>query len=76
LAGDPALPIDYAVDRMRDGGSFTTRRVAAIQNGRPIFELMASYHRTEAGLHHQVPMGDVPPPEDLLPAGELLAQPD
>lgn len=76
LAGDSAHPIEYEVDRMRDGASFTTRRVAAIQNGRPIFELMASFHKAERGLAHAAPMPDVPMPEDLPTAGELLARPD
>ncbi|HET9600785.1 MAG TPA: acyl-CoA thioesterase II [Acidimicrobiales bacterium] len=64
--GDPALPILYEVDRIRDGKSFTTRRVVAIQHGRPIFNLQASFHRTEPGLNHQVPMASgVPRPEEL-----------
>jgi acyl-CoA thioesterase-2 len=65
--GDPAVPLVYTVDRVRDGHSFTTRRVAAIQHGRTIFTLSASFHRPEPGLVHAMPMPDVPPPEDLEP---------
>ncbi len=63
--GDPTIPILYEVDRIRDGRSFTTRRVVAIQHGRVIFNLSASFHRHEEGLDHQLPMPDVPPPESL-----------
>ncbi len=65
--GDPAVPIVYTVDRIRDGRSFVTRRVVAIQHGRPIFNLAASFHKTEPGLDHQLPMlaDDLPPPESL-----------
>jgi acyl-CoA thioesterase-2 len=65
--GDPAVPLVYTVDRVRDGHSFTTRRVAAVQHGRTIFTLSASFHRPEPGLAHAMPMPDVPPPEDLEP---------
>jgi acyl-CoA thioesterase-2 len=65
--GDPAVPLVYTVDRVRDGHSFTTRRVAAVQHGRTIFTLSASFHRPEPGLVHAMPMPDVPPPEDLEP---------
>jgi acyl-CoA thioesterase II len=65
--GDPAVPLVYTVDRVRDGHSFTTRRVAAVQHGRTIFTLSASFHRPEAGLVHAMPMPDVPPPHDLEP---------
>jgi acyl-CoA thioesterase II len=65
--GDPAVPLVYMVDRVRDGHSFTTRRVAAVQHGRTIFTLSASFHRPEPGLVHAMPMPDVPPPEDLEP---------
>ena len=64
--GDPAVPILYEVDRIRDGRSFTTRRVIAIQHGKAIFNLQASFHVPEQGLDHQVPMADVTAPE-LLP---------
>src|SRR4051794_41798308 len=61
--GDPTGPILYEVDRIRDGPSFTTRRVVAIQHGRAIFNLAASFHVDEPGPEHQVPMPDVPDPE-------------
>jgi acyl-CoA thioesterase II len=63
--GDPTAPILYEVDRIRDGRSFTTRRVVAIQHGRAIFNLSASFHVEEPGLTHQFPMPEVPPPESL-----------
>jgi acyl-CoA thioesterase-2 len=63
--GDPAVPIVYDVDRIRDGRSFTTRRVVAIQHGQAIFNLSASFHVDEPGPEHQIPMPDVPPPEAL-----------
>ncbi len=63
--GDPTVPILYEVDRIRDGRSFTTRRVVAIQHGRAIFNMSASFHVDEAGLSHQFPMPDVPPPDEL-----------
>ncbi len=63
--GDPTVPILYEVDRIRDGRSFTTRRVVAIQHGRAIFNLQASFQVPEDGLEHQDPMPDSPPPEEL-----------
>ena len=63
--GDPQVPILYEVDRIRDGRSFTTRRVVAIQHGRAIFNLSASFHDLEEGLDHQFPMPEVPEPESL-----------
>jgi acyl-CoA thioesterase-2 len=63
--GDPKIPVIYTVDRIRDGKSFTTRRVVAIQNGRAIFNTSISFHRHEEGFDHQDPMPDVPPPEEL-----------
>ena len=66
--GDPNVPILYEVDRIRDGRSFTTRRVVAIQHGRAIFNMSASFHVDEQGLDHQFPMPDVPDPETLGPA--------
>jgi acyl-CoA thioesterase II len=63
--GDPTRPILYEVDRIRDGKSFTTRRVVAIQHGQAIFNLQASFHVHEAGLDHQSEMPDVPDPESL-----------
>lgn len=70
-AGDPAVPIIYQVDRIRDGGSFSTRRVVAIQHGQAIFSMAASFHKVEGGLEHQMAMPDVPPPEDLPSEAEL-----
>ncbi len=63
--GDPKIPILYEVARIRDGHSFTTRRVDAIQHGRAIFSMEASFQVEEAGLDHQIAMPDVPPPEEL-----------
>jgi acyl-CoA thioesterase II len=63
--GDPAVPILFEVDRARDGRSFTTRRVIAIQHGQQIFNLAASFQVAEAGLEHQDSMPDVPAPETL-----------
>jgi acyl-CoA thioesterase-2 len=71
LPGDPKVPIIYDVDRMRDGGSFTTRRVTARQHGHPIFSMMASFHKQEEGLDHQAQMPKVPPPEDLPSDAEM-----
>jgi acyl-CoA thioesterase II len=65
LPGDPEVPIVYEVDRIRDGRSFTTRSVRAIQHGQPIFFMAASFHNDEPGLSHQASMPDVPPPDDL-----------
>lgn len=73
-AGDPKVPILYEVDRSRDGGSFTSRRVVAIQHGRPIFTLEASFQREEPGLEHAFAMPEVPPPETLACDNELRAQ--
>lgn len=64
--GDTTVPILYEVDRIRDGRSFVTRRVVAIQHGRAIFNLQASFHRPEEGFDHQAPMPEgVPDPETL-----------
>jgi acyl-CoA thioesterase-2 len=63
--GDPTIPILYNVDRIRDGKSFTTRRVVAIQHGEAIFHLSASFHVDEPGFDHSAPMPDVPGPDDL-----------
>jgi acyl-CoA thioesterase-2 len=73
LGGDPQVPIIYEVDRIRDGRSFTTRRVLAIQHGRPIFALTASFHLEENGFDHGARMPDVPPPEDLPGEDEIRA---
>jgi len=83
--GDPAVPIVYLVDRVRDGRSFTTRRVSAVQHGEAIFTLSASFHHPEPGPEHADPMPAAPPPEtiervwqdspiDLRPAGPMSAE--
>ncbi|MYV60024.1 acyl-CoA thioesterase II, partial [Streptomyces sp. SID4931] len=64
-AGDPGAPIVYTVDRIRDGKSFTTRRVVAVQHGQPIFHLSASFQAYEEGMEHQAPMPAAPDPETL-----------
>ncbi len=69
--GDPSVPIIYEVDRIRDGRSFTTRRVVAIQHGKAIFSMSASFHNNEDSLDHQFTMPDVPMPEDLASEAEL-----
>ena len=74
LPGDPAVPIIYEVDRIRDGRSFTTRRVVAIQHGVAIFAMSASFQVVEQGLDHGTPMPDVPDPETLPPEDELRRQ--
>ena len=71
LAGDIDVPIVFDVDRIRDGGSFTTRRVVAIQKGRPIFNMSASFQLEQAGFEHQIPMPTVPPPDQVLPDEQL-----
>ncbi len=71
--GDPTTPILYEVDRIRDGRSFTTRRVVAIQHGRAIFNLQASFQVHEEGLDYQIPMPDVPPPDELPDFEERMA---
>jgi acyl-CoA thioesterase II len=63
--GDPTVPILYEVDRIRDGRSFTTRRVVAIQHGKAIFNLQCSFQVTEEGLEHEAPMPDVASPDEL-----------
>src|SRR5437868_8895926 len=65
LPGDPKVPIIYDVDRIRDGKSFTTRRVVAIQHGAAIFSAAVSFHNGEASFEHHANMPDVPPPEEL-----------
>src|ERR1700677_2160767 len=72
--GDPAVPIVYTVDRVRDGRSFTTRRVSAIQHGKAIFALSASFQRVEEGLEHTTPMPAAPPPEQLRSDAQRLAE--
>ncbi|MER0480072.1 acyl-CoA thioesterase II [Streptomyces sp. Edi2] len=70
--GDPGAPIVYTVDRIRDGRSFTTRRVVAVQHGQPIFHLSASFQVHEEGLEHQEPMPPAPDPLELPTAAEML----
>jgi len=74
LAGDPKVPIIYEVDRIRDGKSFATRRVVAIQHGHAIFTMAVSFHTDEAGFEHQVKMPDVPHPDSLPGDAEIKAQ--
>ena len=74
LPGDINAPIVYEVDRIRDGGSFSARRIQAIQHGRPILSMIASFQVPEEGLEHQVPMPDVPPPEALRSTAELIPE--
>ncbi len=74
LAGDIDYPIIYDVERIRDGGSFTTRRVVAIQKGQPIFTMAASYQKEQVGFDHQISMPNVPSPDVLVSDEELIAQ--
>ncbi|MES2885654.1 MAG: acyl-CoA thioesterase II [Pseudomonadota bacterium] len=74
LPGDMAAPIVYEVDRIRDGGSFSARRVQAIQHGRPILSMIASFQVVEAGLEHQTTMPEVPPPESLKSSEQLIPE--
>ncbi|RLK62279.1 acyl-CoA thioesterase-2 [Actinokineospora cianjurensis] len=70
--GDPSVPIVYEVDRIRDGRSFTTRRVVAVQHGKAIFALSASFQVAERGVDHAEPMPRVPDPESLPTHGERM----
>lgn len=69
--GDPSVPIVYQVERLRDGGSFATRHVQAIQHGRAIFTLSSSFQRDEEGYEHQIALPDVPAPEELMDEAEF-----
>jgi acyl-CoA thioesterase II len=71
--GDPTTPILYEVDRIRDGRSFTTRRVVAVQHGRAIYNMQASFHTDEESFAHQVAMPEVPEPESIPRLAERLA---
>jgi acyl-CoA thioesterase-2 len=71
LGGDPKVPIIYEVDRIRDGKSFTTRRVVAIQHGRAIYSMSVSFHIAEQGWSHQFEMPDVPKPDQLPSEAEV-----
>ena len=72
--GDLSVPIVFEVDRSRDGGSFTSRRVVAIQHGQPILTMSASFQVSEPGLDHQAPMPEAPPPESLRDLAEVEAE--
>jgi acyl-CoA thioesterase II len=72
--GDPAKPILYEVDRIRDGRTFTTRRVVAIQHGKAIFNLAASFQPDEVGPEHQIDMPDAPDPDSLPGVEERIAR--
>src|SRR5580704_2044435 len=74
LPGDPKVPIVYEVDRIRDGKSFTTRRVIAIQHGHAIFSMAVSFHGDEPGPSHQAQMPDVPKPDALPSESEIRAR--
>jgi acyl-CoA thioesterase-2 len=74
LPGDMAAPIVYEVDRIRDGGSFSARRVQAIQHGRPILSMIASFQADETSYEHQATMPEVPPPEALKSTHELVPE--
>ncbi|MDP3857468.1 MAG: acyl-CoA thioesterase II [Stagnimonas sp.] len=74
LPGDINAPIVYEVDRIRDGGSFSARRIQAIQHGRPILSMIASFQVPEVGLEHQTAMPEVPPPEALRSTAELIPE--
>ncbi|QRM29661.1 acyl-CoA thioesterase II [Microvirga sp. VF16] len=81
LPGDPKVPIIYEVDRIRDGKSFTTRRVLAIQHGQAIFSMSASFHLDEEGFAHQADMPKVPGPDELpseeeVKGGLILQMPE
>ncbi|MND58184.1 Acyl-CoA thioesterase 2 [compost metagenome] len=69
--GDPSVPIVYQVERLRDGGSFATRQVQAIQHGRAIFTLSSSFQQDEEGYEHQIALPDVPAPEELMDEAEF-----
>lgn len=80
LPGDPGIPVVYEVSRLRDGRSFATRNVLGIQHGAAIFSMSASFHASESGFSHQMPMPDVPAPENLpgfadLPETDLNRMP-
>lgn len=72
--GDPDVPVLYTVDRIRDGRSFQTRRVVAVQRGKAIFNLACSFHGEETGYQHQAEMPDAPPPESLPTWAERIQE--
>lgn len=69
--GDPLVPIVYQVDRIRDGASFATRRIVAIQHGKAIFSMSASFQIDEGGFDHQAKIPDVPQPEQLMSEDQM-----
>ena len=74
LGGDPEHEIVYDIERIRDGGSFTTRRVRAVQHDRAIFSMSASFHKQDSGYDHQTAMPEVPRPETLPRAKDLVSR--
>src|SRR5260221_1687102 len=74
MPGDLTVPLTNVVDRVRNGRSFTTRRVSAVQHGKTIFTLSASFHHPETGVLHQRPMPEVPPPEAVPSAAERMEE--
>jgi acyl-CoA thioesterase-2 len=70
--GDVRLPIEFSVERLRDGRSFSARRTHALQNGAPILSMITSFQEQQAGLEHADPMPDAPPPDDVVSALEVL----
>ena len=74
-SGDPGVPILYEVDRLRDGKSFSTRRVVAIQHGKPIFNLQASFQKIESGLDYHITMDPTTPPPESLPDYKTRMEP-
>ncbi|MFC5380836.1 acyl-CoA thioesterase [Aquipuribacter nitratireducens] len=72
-AGDPSVPIEFAVERLRDGRSFSARRTHALQHGRPILSMIASFQTADEGLDHAAPMPDAPDPESLPTTADVLA---
>jgi acyl-CoA thioesterase-2 len=74
LPGDPAVPIVYDVERMRDGRSFSTRRIVARQHGRPIYFMTASFQVPEVGFDHQDEMPEVPSPAEAVDIADLFRQ--
>jgi len=74
LPGDLSVPVVYFVERLRDGGSFSTRRVTGIQHGEAIFTMSSSFHGSEEGIEHQTEMPDVPDPESLRPELDMIRE--
>jgi acyl-CoA thioesterase-2 len=72
--GDPAIPIEFEVHRVREGRAFATRRVLALQQGEAILNLASSFQREEPGDEHQLPMPEVPPPESVRSAHDQIRE--